>query len=281
MDAQLQSKLQALKDDLASIGPCAVAFSAGVDSTLLLAVAHEVLADDVIAITADSPVQPARELEEAQDFCASRGIRHIVVSEDQFNIEGFDRNPPERCYLCKQALFGHIMDRAADEGHPHVLEGSNTDDMHDYRPGYKAVEELGVKSPLLDAGLSKQDIRAISYEMDLPTFNKQSFACLATRFATNTTITREKLAIVGAAEQLLLDLGLSTVRVRFEGSTTDHQGATARIEVDPHEFSLIMDEDNRNRIVRNFKTLGFAHVSLDLEGYRTGSMNTVLDSSPV
>lgn len=274
--SELDDKRAALRAILAEAGPCAVAFSAGVDSTLLLAVAHDVLGDNVLAITVDSPVHPARELAEARAFCDERGIRHIVFDVDEFAIEGFADNPPDRCYRCKRHLFGCIQQKAAEAGHPVVLEGSNTDDMGDYRPGFAAVQELGVKSPLLEAGLSKSDIRALSEQMGLATASKQSFACLATRFPYGSRITPDRLRAVDAAEQLLIDLGVHTVRVRVDAAGA-HGAATARIEADPGDFDLIMHGDTREKLASELKAMGFANVALDLQGYRAGSMNELLD----
>lgn len=274
--ATQQEKLAALKAILTDLGPCAVAFSAGVDSTLLLAVTHEVMGNNVVAITADSPAHPARELEEAREFCQTRSIRHVVFDVNELEIEGFEHNPANRCYLCKNHLFTHICTLAHKEGFPTVLEGSNLDDMNDYRPGFKAIQELGVKSPLLEARLTKQDIRDLSRQLGLSTADKQSFACLFSRFPYNTLMTAEKLKMVDAAEQLLLDAGIGIVRVRMEGGQDTGQGSTARIEVDPSDFDAILQQ--RTRLVDAFKSLGFAYVALDLQGYRTGAMNESLDA---
>ena len=270
----LQDKLDDLKARLREIAPCAVAFSAGVDSTLLLAVAHEVLGDGVVAITADSPAHPARELAEAQEFCRQRGIQHVVFEVNELEIEGFDHNPRNRCYLCKNHLFDEICRRAAEMGHPAVLEGSNLDDMDDYRPGFQAIRELGVHSPLLDAQLTKADIRELSAHMGLATAGKQSFACLFSRFAYGDLISPEKLAMIDAAEQALIDLGLGTVRVRMVGGDPQGAGATARIEVAPDDFDRIMGQ--RTYVVEKLKEYGFSYVALDLQGYRTGAMNETL-----
>ena len=259
-----KEKLEALQETLRSYEKVAVAFSAGVDSTFLLAVAHEVLGNNALAITAQSPVFPAREHDEALDFCAQRGIRQIVFDADQFSVNGFAENPPERCYICKRSLFESICTKAHAEGFDIVVDGSNTDDLNDYRPGHKTLQELGIQSPLVACGFSKQDIRDASAAMGLPTATKQSFACLATRIPYGEAITPEKLATIDAAEQILLDLGLSVVRVRLNGSE-------GRIETKPEDFKLVLE--NREHIVARFKECGLDSATLDLRGYRTGSMN--------
>lgn len=269
MDKTLQEKYITLQQLLRELGSAAVAFSSGVDSTFLLRVAHDVLGDKVVAVTASSCSFPERELREAQAFCGQNGIRHIICRSEELDIEGFRQNPKNRCYLCKHALFEKIWTIAKENGLATVAEGSNTDDDGDYRPGLIAVKELGVRSPLREAGLTKADIRALSKELGLPTWDKQSFACLSSRFVYGETISEEKLSMVDRAEQLLLDLGFRQVRVRIHGTI-------ARIEILPEEFPQILKEDVRQRVYDTFKKLGFTYVSLDLGGYRTGSMNEVL-----
>ena len=264
-----KEKLEALRTYLKGLGSVAIAFSSGVDSTFLLKVAHDMLQDRCIAVTAMSCSFPKRELEEAKAFCRKEGIRHIVVESEELEIEGFCQNPKNRCYLCKRELFEKIGQIAEKEGLAAIAEGSNLDDNGDYRPGLQAVAELGVKSPLRACGLDKQDIRVLSKMLGLPTWEKQSFACLSSRFVYGETISKEKLSMVDQAEELLLDLGFHQVRVRIHGTI-------ARIEILPAEFERLLQEETRKQIYTKLKALGFSYVTLDLLGYRTGSMNETL-----
>lgn len=266
---RLQEKYNILEDYLRSLGSIAVAFSGGVDSTFLLKVAHDVLGDNAVAVTARSCSFPERELKEAEAFTAANGIKHLIVDSEELDIDGFSQNPVNRCYLCKHELFSKMQGIAEDNGIKEVVEGSNMDDNGDYRPGLTAVQELGVKSPLRYAELSKAEIRQLSKELDLPTWEKQSFACLSSRFPYGETISPEKLKMVDEAEQLLLDLDFRQVRVR-------HHGTLARIEITEDQFDKIMDGTIRNQINKRFKEIGFTYISLDLGGYRTGSMNETL-----
>lgn len=269
----LQQKLALLKDLLKEPGSAAIAFSGGVDSTFLLKAAKDVLGEHVIAVTAVSSFFPERESREAIDFCREQGVRHIIVSIDTLSVAGVRENPPNRCYLCKKELFRQIIQIAAKQNISYVAEGSNLDDMGDYRPGLTAVAEWNVKSPLKEAGLTKDEIRILSKELALPTWEKPSFACLASRFVYGETITTEKLAMVEQAEQFLSETGFRQFRVRIHGDM-------ARIELLPEEFGKLLAEDMRTKIVSRLKSLGFTYVSMDLAGYRTGSMNEFYSLSP-
>ena len=265
----LLAKYEQLKEYLNSLDSVAVAFSSGVDSTFLLFAAKEALRERVIAVTASSCSFPARELNEATEYCKAQGIRHVVVESEELDIEGFSQNPKNRCYLCKHELFEKIRMIADREGIREVVEGSNLDDNGDFRPGLMAVAELGIKSPLRHIGLSKDEIRILSKYLGLPTWDKQSFACLSSRFPYGEEITEKKLGMVDHAEQLLLDLGFHQLRVRIHNTI-------ARIELQPQEFGRFMEDDVRLKIYQEFKRIGFTYVTLDVLGYRTGSMNETL-----
>ncbi len=269
MRSDLQTKYEQLKGALRSIDGAVVAYSGGVDSTLLLKAAVEVLGERALAVTAESETYPRREGGEAVRLAKELGARHRLIETSELAIEHFANNPPERCFYCKKELFGSLVGIAREEGLEAVLDGSNADDTSDYRPGMQAASELGVRSPLQEAGLRKDDIRQISRELGLPTWDKPAFACLASRFPYGERITAEKLLRVGAAEDLVRNLGVTQVRVR------DH-GEIARIEVSREDFDVVMRSANRERIAAELRKLGYLYITLDLEGYRSGSMNAPL-----
>ncbi len=264
----IYEKKRRLEEYLRSLGSVAVAFSAGVDSTFLLKIAHDVLGDAVLAVTVRSAFCPERETEEARAFCRREGIRHIVRAVPVLEIPGVAQNPPDRCYLCKRALFTGLLETARAEGAAYLAEGSNMDDLGDYRPGLRAVAELGVVSPLREAELTKAEIRRLSRELGLPTWDKPAYACLATRFAAGETITAEMLSMVERAEQKLLDLGVRQMRVRVHGDM-------ARIETEPSDFPKLLTGNAPAELDEYFRSLGFSHAALDLGGYKMGSMNRI------
>ena len=270
----MNEKYQKLLEYLAGLGSAAVAFSGGVDSTFLLKAAHDVLGDKALAVTVSSCFVPERELDEARAFCEQNSIEQVECRFDVLSVEGVSPNPPDRCYLCKRALFVRIGDIARGRGLAAVVEGSNTDDEGDYRPGLRAIAELGVKSPLRAVGLGKKEIRQLSRGLGLPTWDKPSFACLASRFVYGEPLTEEGLSRVEKAEQLLLDLGFRQMRVRVHGQAD--KSPLARIEVLPEDLLKIMEPATRQKIHQELRSLGFAYVTLDLGGYRTGSMNETL-----
>lgn len=265
---ELQKKQNHLDEYLKQLGSVVLAFSGGVDSTYLMHEARKVLGDRAMAVTMNLASVPEREVADAIEYCQKEGIRQEVVKMDQFKIEGFAENPANRCYLCKYFLFSSLKKIAEKEGFAHVIDGTNLNDASQYRPGLKALSELGIKSPLRHAGLYKADIRALSKEAGLPTWSKPSFACMATRFPYGETITEEKLSMVERAEDYLFDKGFKQFRVRL------HEGNMARIEVLPEDlWKLFRLHDE---VTRTFKALGFAYVTMDLQGYRMGSMDEVL-----
>jgi uncharacterized protein len=266
----LEEKYAELQRLLLEMETVVVAFSGGVDSTFLLRVARDVLGvENVVALTATSPTYPQSEFAESCTLAAAMGVRQLVVESNELEIPGFAENDPRRCYWCKRELFSICRQRAEELGFRCILDGSNTDDLHDHRPGREAARELAVRSPLLEAGLGKEEIRELSRRLGLPTWQKQPFACLSSRFPYGTVITPERLARIDRCEAFLRRRDFRNYRVRFHDET-------ARIEVAPAEIGRFFDTTLREEIVREFKAAGFTYVALDLQGYRTGSMNETL-----
>ena len=266
---ELQGKLNRLKDYLRELGSLAVGFSGGVDSSFLLAIAAETLGDKAMAVTGVDASVPQREVDEATAFCKDRGIKHILCKVNPLSEDGYRYNGPDRCYFCKRGIFSEVIRIAHENGIQYSAEGSNLDDVGDYRPGLRAVAELGVKSPLREAGLHKTDIRLLSRMMGLPTWSKPAYACLASRFVYGEEITEEKLQMIDKAEQFLIEHGFFAERVRLHGKI-------ARIEVPPDDIAKLAADGLRQEVCEEFKKIGFLFVTLDMAGYRMGSMNTTL-----
>ncbi len=262
----IDAKYEELKKFLRKLGSAVVAFSAGVDSALLAKVAADVLGDRMLAVTVSAPFLPGRELNEAREFCSQYGIEHETVAFDAMGLEKFTSNPPDRCYHCKRAIMETLLRVASDRGFSYVTEGSNVDDASDYRPGKTAIRELGIRSPLEEAGLTKSDIRELSRRIGLSTWDKPSFACLATRIPCGEKITAEKLRRVEMAEQKLYDLGFGQFRVRAHADV-------ARIELAPEDFTRLLDKAVAAEVNAYFSQIGFRYTAMDILGYRTGSMN--------
>ena len=263
------AKLPALREVIGAMDGAVVAFSGGVDSALVLRVAVEVLGDRALAVTGKSPAVPARELEEAKELAASFGARYRILETDELSSEGYVANGPDRCYWCKSELFDRLGVVREQEGLEEIIDGTNADDLGDHRPGMKARREREIRSPLVEVGMTKAEVREASRFYGLPTADKPAMACLASRLPYGTSVTPEALARVEAAEEALKALGFRQLRVR-------HHDDLARIEIDPAELDRALQSEMRAAILRDVRAAGYRWVSIDLEGYRTGSLNELL-----
>src|SRR3990170_4006073 len=269
IEASLVAKRDRLLAGLRERGSPVVAFPGGVDSTYVAAAAYDALGERALAVTGVSPSIPASEVEEAKALARAIGIPHRLIETHEMDRPGYVENSPDRCFYCKDELYTLLGAMTQIEGYDHVVDGCNVDDMGDHRPGRRAAAEHGVRSPLIEAGLTKDEIRALSKERGLPTWDKPAMACLSSRIPYGTPVTVEALDQIEAAEMFLRSLGLRQLRVR-------HHGNVARIELDESGMSVLMSGGRRQAVVERFKALGFLYVTLDLTGFRSGSMNEVL-----
>jgi len=265
-----EEKFGRLKDILQQLDSVLVAYSGGTDSAFLLKVCCDILGIRVVAVTATSPTYPSKEKAAAEAVARSLSVRYLVIETRELERPDFVANSPQRCYYCKRELFQELKQVSVAQGMQNVVDGSNWDDLKDHRPGRRAAAELGIRHPLQEAQLTKEEIRDLSRQMGLPTWNKPSLACLASRFPYGIPIDQRSLAIVDEAENFLHSLGISQLRLR-------HHGKIARIEVEPPDMHLLLEETRRQQVITHLKGLGYLYITLDLAGYRTGSLNEGLD----
>jgi len=274
MEKNTENKLVLLKKILAEMGKVLVAYSGGVDSSFLASVANEVLRSNSLAVFASSPLSPPGEREEAESFARRAGFRLKMIETHEMEDPNFLTNPPERCYYCKKELFQVLQEIARSENITWIADGTNADDLSDYRPGRRACLEAGVRSPLLEAGLTKDEIRLLSRQKGLPTWDRPASPCLASRIPYGTRITPEILTKIAAGEKYLHSLGLRQLRLR-------HHGEIARLEIDIKDICVVLQDKVREDIVQYLKSLGYRYITLDLSGYRTGSLNPLPSTAEI